>query len=113
MNEVGLAGLARGVGGTLAFEQGHDGEDFVEVALGDLGDVAAAPGFERDEPLGGEHLEGLPQRGARDSVIGGQGLFVHPGAGGEFVGKNALAQAFRDFLVQGEGGYPASVHGSA
>jgi hypothetical protein len=30
---------------------------------------------------------------------------------GEFVGKDALAQAFRDFLVQGEGGYPAGVHG--
>lgn len=99
--EVGLAGLAGGVGGALAFEQRHDGEDLVQVALGDLGDVAAAPRLERHQTLGGEHLEGLPQRGARDPVVGGQGLLVHPGAGRQFVGKNALAQSLRDFLVQG------------
>ncbi len=106
-------GIPHCFGSTAPLEHGHQGKDIVQILAGYFGDVATTARPQLDQSLGGEHLESLPQRGARDSVIGGQGLFIHPGAGGEFVGKNALPQAFRDFLVQGEGGYPTSVHGLA
>ena len=109
--QVAIGGLAGRVGGALAFEQGHDGENFVQVALGNLRYVAAAPRLEGDQAFGGEHLERLPQGGAGDAVVSRQGLLVNPGSGLQFMGKDALTQAFRDFLVKGDRGDAADGHG--
>ena len=102
--EVFLGGLVGGVGGALAFQQRQHREDLVQIALRNLRHVAAAAWLERHQTLGGEHLQRFAQWRAGDAVVGRQGLLIDPGARGEFVGKDALAQAFGDFLVEGEGG---------
>jgi len=64
--EVGVGRVARGLERAASFQQGDHGKDLVEVPLGDLAHEAAAPGFVAQQPFGGEHLERLAQRRARD-----------------------------------------------
>ena len=100
LRDVGRPGLAQGVRRAAALEQRHQRENVVKILARNLGHVAAAARLQFDETFGGQHLERLAQRRARNPVLLGESLLVDPGAGGEFVGENALAQALGDFLVK-------------
>ena len=78
-------GLVGALGGSELghepFERGADLEDLGGTAAVDRGDTRAAPRFEGDEPFGGEHLEGLADRVARDAELARDRLLVEPAAG--------------------------------
>ena len=111
--EFGLGGATRRASCALSLEHGHDLEHFIQVALGDLGHITAPARLERYQPLGCQHLERFAQRRAGNAVILGQCLLVHPGARLEFVRKDALTQAFCDFLVQRKRGDAGFGHGES
>lgn len=99
--EVGGRGFVHRLESAASFEQRHERENVVEIALGQFGDIAAAARLERHQPFGGEHLERLAQGRATDAVLLGQRLLVDPRARRQLVREDAQPQTLGDFLIEG------------
>ena len=99
-SNVGRHGLARGLVRGTALQQRNDREDFVQVALGDLGHKTTPARLMAQQSLSHQHLERLAQGGARDFQPLAQGGFVQKAAGRQGARKNLLPQPGGDFVVQ-------------
>ncbi len=105
------ARLLRRLAGAASFKHGHQGENLVEVAFRNLGDVATAAWFQRHQAFGRQYFQGFAQRCAADAIVDGQRLLVDPGARRQFVRENALAKPFGDFLIERGLGDTGGTHG--
>jgi len=100
-HQIGVGGIARCLEGAAAFEQRNHGKDLVKVALGDLVDEAPAARLVAHQAFGGQHLERLAQRCARDGPFAAQHELVNEAARRQHTVENALAQLGGHFVVQG------------
>jgi len=89
----GLAGAAR-------LEHGQDREQRVDFLRTEFGHEGTAAGSKPHQPLVGEHLQGLAQRCARGSELGGQVEFIDPVAGGQGAVEDHFAHAVGHFDMQ-------------
>ena len=100
LSDLLVVGLLRDDSGGIALQQREQVKHLRQVALRHLGDVGAAAQLHRHQALGGQHLQGLAQRGAADAQLGGEGLLVDPATGRHRVADDALAQPLGHPLVQ-------------
>jgi hypothetical protein len=71
-----------------------------QIPLGPVPDEGAAPLAGTDQPLGGEHLERLAQRGHAEIQLAAQRGQVQHGARGEPAGHDARAEQRHRLAVQ-------------
>ena len=82
-------------------QRAHDGQGLRQPHRVQLRDDSAAIRQQLDQAFRGEYLEGLAQRGAGQTQLGGQQAFVQPGACNEAPLDDQVAQAVRGLLVEG------------
>ncbi|SOZ35842.1 hypothetical protein CBM2605_A230097 [Cupriavidus neocaledonicus] len=98
--EVGAGGVAGRLIGTAPFQQRHQREDLVQVLLGQFIDETAAARLQPHQAFGGEHLERLAQRRARDAERFGHRAFIDPCARHQRMRVDHGAQPVCHFQVQ-------------
>ena len=87
----------------IGFQQAQQVIDIGNVLGRHLGHIGATAHLHGDQALGGQHLQGLAQRGAADAVFLGNLQFVDPVTGRQLVLEDAQAQLLCNLFVESAG----------